>query len=188
MKYVPLYIKTDNSLQQSLIKIDELIKRAIKYNITALTITDNNMYGVMDFYKLCKKNNIKPIVGLEVSYNKNIIVLYCINYEGYKNLIKLSTIMSYKEIEINELEKYSDNLICIVPFNSVSIFNDVRGFLFTSPLYNSPNSYSQYINQNKNNETFQHLINNKPKYNVKTMQDLYNKYFEDDKFTLKSWI
>ena len=66
--------------------------------------------------------------------------------------------------------------------------NDVRGFLFTSPLYNSPNSYSQYINQNKNNETFQHLINNKPKYNVKTMQDLYNKYFEDDKFTLKSWI
>ena len=56
--------------------------------------------------------------------------------------------------------------------------NDVRGFLLTSPLYNSPQSYSQYINQNFNNEMYQHLVNNKPKYNVKTMKDLYNKYFD----------
>lgn len=66
--------------------------------------------------------------------------------------------------------------------------NDVRGLLFTSPLYNSPDSYSQYINQNPNNEMFQHLIYNKPKYNVKTINDVYNKYFKDDKFTLKSRI
>lgn len=128
MKYVPLFIKTDNSLQQSLIRIDKLINKAKEYNFTSLTITDNNMYGVMDFYKLCKKNDIKPIVGLEICYNNNIIVLYCINYDGYKNLIKLSTIMSYRNIELADLEKYSDNIICIVPFNSISVFNDIRGF------------------------------------------------------------
>ena len=144
MKYVPLYIKTDNSLQQSLIKIEELINRALKYNITALTITDNNMYGVMDFYKLCKKNNIKPIVGLEVIYKDNIIVLYCTNYNGYKNLIKLSTIMSYKDIELSELEKYSNDLICIVPFNSVSIFNDIRGLYKT--IYKSYKNMDEYNN------------------------------------------
>lgn len=127
MKYVPLYIKTDNSLQQSMIKIDSLIEFAKNNNITALTITDNNMYGVMDFYKACIQNNIKPIVGLEITYKENIIVLYCINYDGYKNLIKLSTIMSERELQLNDIEKYSSNIICLVPYNSVSIYNDIRG-------------------------------------------------------------
>ena len=67
--YTPLYIKTDNSFQQSLITIKQLIEFAKKNNIKSLSITDNNMYGVMDFYKLCKTNNIKPIIGLEIVYN-----------------------------------------------------------------------------------------------------------------------
>ena len=67
MKYIPLYIKTDNSLQDSLITIPKLVECAKKEGFSALTITDSNMYGVMDFYKACKKNNIKPIVGLEIT-------------------------------------------------------------------------------------------------------------------------
>ena len=66
MIYTPLYIKTEYSLMQSLIKIKDLIKIAKENNITALTITDNNMYNVIDFYKECINNNIKPIVGLEI--------------------------------------------------------------------------------------------------------------------------
>ena len=45
--YTPLYIKTDNSLQSSLIKINDLIEFALKNNIKSLAITDSNMYGVM---------------------------------------------------------------------------------------------------------------------------------------------
>ena len=72
--------------------------------------------------------------------------------------------------------------------NSLNISNDIRGFLLTSPLYGNPNSYSQYINQNKNNEMYQYIINNKPRLIVKNMNDVYNKYFKDDKFTFKSYI
>ena len=126
--YTPLYIKTDNSLQESLISIEKLIDFALKNNIKSLTITDNNMYGVMDFYKSCIKNNIKPIIGLEIEYNKQKIVLYAINYDGYKKLIKLCTISSEKELTLNELEKYSSNIICIIPSNSLSIYNDVKSF------------------------------------------------------------
>ena len=148
MKYVPLYIKTDNSLQESLIKIEELIKKANEYNITALTITDNNMYGVMDFYKMCKKNDIKPIVGLEVTYKDNIIVLYCMNYKGYQNLIKLTTIISEKDIDIKDLEKYSSDLICIVPYQSLNIYNDIRG-LYTY-IYKSYKNIEEYNNMSGN--------------------------------------
>ena len=56
MKYVPLYIKTHNSLLSSMIKIEDLIIKAKEYNIDTLTITDDNMYGCMDFYMQCTKN------------------------------------------------------------------------------------------------------------------------------------
>ena len=62
--YTPLYIKTNNSLLTSMIKIDELVSFAKKNKIKALTITDNNMYGVMEFYKTCIKESIKPIIEI----------------------------------------------------------------------------------------------------------------------------
>ena len=121
--YTPLYIKTDNSLQKSLIKVNNLIEFAIKNNIKSLTITDNNMYGVMDFYKMCINNNIKPIIGLEVLYKGLNLVLYAQNYDGYKNLLKLCTISSERNIELNDLENYSKNLMCITPY---SIYEDIK--------------------------------------------------------------
>ena len=126
--YTPLYIKTDNSLQTSLVKVSELIEFAKLHNIKSLTITDNNMYGVMDFYKLCITNNIKPIIGLEIEYKDKKIVLYAENYDGYKNLLKLCTLQSEKNVEIKDLEKYSKYLVCITPYESLSIYNDIKNF------------------------------------------------------------
>ena len=126
--YTPLYIKTDNSLQTSLIKVSELIKFAQDNNIKSLTITDNNMYGAMDFYKLCITNDIKPIIGLEVEYHNKKMVLYAENYDGYKNLLKLCTLQSEKKVEIKDLEKYSKYLVCITPYESLNIYNDIKSF------------------------------------------------------------
>ena len=97
--YAPLYIKTNNSLLESMIKIEDLIEYAKVNNIKALTITDNRMYGVMEFYKACKANDIKPIIGLEINMDSKI-VLYAKNIKGYKNLIKLSTISTERTITI----------------------------------------------------------------------------------------
>ena len=124
----PLYIKTDNSLLDSLIKIDDLIEYANKHNIKALTITDNFMYGALEFYIKCRKNNIKPIIGLEIFD----IVLYAKNFKGYQNLIKLSTIKSKEEVNLAILKQYSSDLICIVPFTKLSNFND---FNFYEDIY-----------------------------------------------------
>jgi len=124
----PLYIKTHNSLLNSLIKNDELIDFALKNDIKVLTITDDSMYGVLEFYIKCKKNNIKPIIGLDLEN----IVLYAMNFEGYKNLIKLNTIKSKEKLTIEDLKKYSENLICIVPFEKLANFND---YTFYKNLY-----------------------------------------------------
>ncbi len=124
--YTPLNIKTHNHLLSSMIKIKELIKFAKDNNLKSLTITDNNMYGVMEFYNLCLDNDIKPIIGLELELDKNKFVVYCKDYAGYKNLLKLATLNSSKEITIEVLKKYHNQLICIVPFESLIIYDNLN--------------------------------------------------------------
>ena len=153
--YTPLYIKTDNSLLSSLINIDELIKYALKNNISSLSITDNNMYGVIEFYNKCIINNIKPIIGLELTIENKKIILYCIDNNGYKNLIKLSTINSEKTIDYDNLKKYSASLICIVLYKDMDIYETLEkiyekiyiGYKNEFEYEKIPNTNRVYINQ-----------------------------------------
>ena len=117
--YIPLYIKTEYSLLKSIIKVKDLIKKAQELNLKALAITDDNLFGVYEFYLECIKNNIKPIIGLEVTIDDLKILLYAKNNNGYRNLIKINE--SEKNIEL--LNKYSSDLICIVPYNNINKYN-----------------------------------------------------------------
>lgn len=52
---VPLYLKTEYSLLESMIRIPDLISYAKEHHIDTLAITDSNLYGAMEFYLACKK-------------------------------------------------------------------------------------------------------------------------------------
>lgn len=117
MKYTALQVKTSYSLLNSLNKIDKLVEHAKELGYTSLAITDhNNMFGVPEFYQECKKNNIKPIIGLELDIKDKKILLYSMNKQGYKNLIKLSTKVSEEPITLEDLKTYKDNLIIVIPY------------------------------------------------------------------------
>ena len=124
MSYIPLYVKTENSLLQSMIRIKELIAFAKKHNLHTLAIADSNLYGAYEFYKACKAENIKPIIGLEVKVSQEPILLYCKNYQGYQSLMKLATLQSEREITVVDLTNYSDGLLCIVPVASKQQYQD----------------------------------------------------------------
>ena len=116
--YIPLFNITNYSLLSSLLKINDLIEYAKKNNIPAISITDSNMFGTMEFIKKCEKNNIKPVIGLELLLENFNIVLFAKNYLGYKNLIKLSTIQNERIINIKDIEKYNKDLICVITFDN----------------------------------------------------------------------
>lgn len=129
--YTPLQVKTNYSLLSSLITIKKLIEKCKKYNINSIAITDNNMSYVMEFYNECIKNNIKPIIGLEITLkdkenNKKTILLYAMNNNGYKNLIKLSTIQSEKLVTGKDLINYKEDILCIVSYKSSSIYKNLK--------------------------------------------------------------
>ncbi len=118
MKITALEVKTSYSILNSLNDIKKLVSLAKEYGYTHLAITDyNNMFGVMEFYQECIKNEIVPIIGIELAIGNSVILLYAKNNLGYKNIIKLSTIVSDEELSIKDLETYKDNLILVMPFS-----------------------------------------------------------------------
>ena len=120
--YTPLYVKTDNSLLSSLIKTDDLIESLKKQNITSCAVIDDNLYGTMEIITKFNKNNIKPIIGLDLKE----VLLLAATEEGYYNLVKIETIKNKEDLSFDIIKKYSNGLIAIVfdldNFNKYSFF------------------------------------------------------------------
>lgn len=123
--YIPLGIKTDYSLLSSLIKINDLMDVLKENDITTCGILDNNLFGSMCFYDTCKKNNIKPIIGLIVKLGDYKFYLYAKNYNGYKNLLKVNTLIQKDIISYVNLNTINDDIICVVPYKSKDIFKEL---------------------------------------------------------------
>ena len=123
--YIPLYNKTNYTLLSSLLKVDDLVNYASKNNLNSIAITDETMYGVMEFIKKCNNKNIKPIIGLDVLLEDFNIILLAKNYEGYKTLIKLSTIQNEKQIILDDIKKYNKEVIGIIPFKYNDKYKDL---------------------------------------------------------------
>lgn len=124
--FIPLGIKTDYTLLSSLIKIPELINYLKDNNITACGILDDNLYGCINFYNSCLKNNIKPIIGLKLKLGDYIIYLYARNYQGFQNLLKINTIKEKGELNYINLRVYSKDIICVLPFKSRELYEKIN--------------------------------------------------------------
>ncbi|MBD2363234.1 DNA polymerase III subunit alpha [Anabaena minutissima FACHB-250] len=104
MSFVPLHIHSDYSLLDGASQLPYLIDRAIALGMKAIAITDHGvMYGAVELLKVCRSQNIKPIIGNEMYIINGDIekqerrpkyhqVVLAKNNKGYKNLVKLTTI------------------------------------------------------------------------------------------------
>ena len=100
----PLKVTTDYTLLSSLIKVKDLITFCVKKNIKSCAICDTNLFGSIEFYKLCKSNNIKPIIGLEVIFESSIVVAGILSFFIATNSI-LSLLSKYIPKKIKKREK-----------------------------------------------------------------------------------
>ena len=123
--YIPLFNKSNYSLLSSLLKIDDIVSYAKESNISEIAIADTNMYGTMEFINKCKKEDIKPIIGLHILLEEFSIVLYAKDYDGYKSLIKLSSIQNERKVSKEELSKYNKNVIAILPYESKETYKEL---------------------------------------------------------------
>ncbi|UVD81940.1 DNA polymerase III subunit alpha [Mycoplasma iguanae] len=105
-KLVNFHNNTEYSFLESTITIDKLIENAKENNLEYLAITDHNsMFGVPIFLKECKKNNIKPIIGLDLDIENFRLILIAKNYQGFLELSKLSHhAMSKEKVNLENID------------------------------------------------------------------------------------
>ncbi|MCU0533682.1 MAG: DNA polymerase III subunit alpha [Hydrococcus sp. Prado102] len=135
MSFVGLHTHSDYSLLDGASQIPDLVDRAVELGMPAIAVTDHGvMYGAIELIKVCRNKGIKPIIGNEMyvingdiedtskRYKKYHQVVLAKNNQGYKNLVKLTTISHLKGMQgkgifarpcVNKelLEKYHEGLI-----------------------------------------------------------------------------
>ncbi|MEZ5163703.1 MAG: DNA polymerase III subunit alpha [Fimbriimonadaceae bacterium] len=130
--FVHLHNHTEYSLLDGATRIPDMVSRAKELGMPALAISDHGvMFGCMEFYFECKKQGIKPIIGMEAYVAPNgltkkdgreenetyHLLLLAKNEEGYRNLCRLHTVAAldgfyYKpRIDHDLLKKHSKGLI-----------------------------------------------------------------------------
>ena len=136
MSFVHLHVHTEYSLLDGACRIRDLPKVVKSMGQTACAITDHGvMYGVIDFYRACKAEGVKPIIGCEVymtpkgrsrfdkvhefDAESRHLVLLCENEEGYRNLSYMVS-MAWTEgfyikprIDMALLKEHSGGLIAL---------------------------------------------------------------------------
>ena len=134
MSFVHLHVHTEFSLLDGACRIDKLAKKAKELGMQSLAITDHGvMYGAVAFYKACKAEGIKPVIGCEMyvaprrmtdkehgaDSGYSHLILLCKNETGYHNLCYLDS-MAFTEgfyvkprIDWELLAKHTEGLICL---------------------------------------------------------------------------
>jgi len=103
--FIHLRNHSQYSILKALPQTKDLAKKAKAFEQPFLAITDyNNMYGAIEFYKACKDNGIKPIIGVEMDFRseanpkkKYKIIILAKDNTGYKSLMKIVSIANLKD-------------------------------------------------------------------------------------------
>jgi len=138
--FIHLHNHSHYSLQDAACTVEGLVNTAKEMDMHAIALTDHGvMFGASELYYKAKKAGIKPLIGMEAyivingsrfdrgvpseagrkkSKLYNHLVLLAKDYNGYKNLVKLTSIghtegFYYKpRIDLDVLRQWSEGLIC----------------------------------------------------------------------------
>lgn len=132
--FTHLHVHSEYSLLDGLARIPKLIAKTAEYGMKSLALTDHGvMYGAVPFYLACQEAEIKPIIGVEaymahrsrfdkqpkIDADQYHLVLLAKDNQGYKNLLKLTTIAHlegfyYKpRLDLEALREHYQGLICL---------------------------------------------------------------------------
>jgi DNA polymerase-3 subunit alpha len=128
-----LHVHSEYSLLDGACKIEALAARCAELGMPALGLTDHGvMNGAVEFYKACRKHDVKPIIGLEaylvddrterdrVRYERNHLTLLARDGAGFQNLIKLSSAgflegfnRGHANVDADLLERHAEGVIAL---------------------------------------------------------------------------
>ena len=111
-----LKIHSQFSICEGAIKIDDLKDFSKDNKLKALGLCDtSNLCGALEFAEKLSKSGSQPIIGTQINFKLNEIIgllpLFALNEEGYKTIIKLSSMSFLKNDELSEPHLDFDELL-----------------------------------------------------------------------------
>ena len=96
VRFAHLHLHSEYSLVDSTIRIKQLVAACVRTGMPAVALTDeNNLFGLVKFYKQCTAAGIKPIAGCDIWVSSPDdprpwrLTLMCQDRDGYLNLSRL---------------------------------------------------------------------------------------------------
>lgn len=124
--YLPFHVYSEYSFLESGILISKILEIAKENDIKEIAITDKNvLIGFPKFNALSKKMGLKAIFGMDVIVEGLLFTLLIKNEEGYKNLCNISSLISSRELSLDELKANADGLFVIISTTS-SLFDNIN--------------------------------------------------------------
>jgi len=106
-----MIIKSHFSILNSSLRIPEAISKLKEGGFKVAILADKNMFGVLDFYNECKKQEILPIISSELKTGGLTYQVISKNGKGYENLIQIvSTKEAFKSEDIEYVLLDFDNI------------------------------------------------------------------------------
>ena len=134
-----LHVHSEFSLLDGLSRVKDLAKRAVELDMPAIALTDHGvMYGIVDFFRACKEEGVKPIAGLEIyvsprgmtdrdpqkDRNPYHLVLLAENQTGYGNLLQIASAAQLQgfyyrpRVDKDFLAEHAEGIIALSSCNS----------------------------------------------------------------------
>ena len=146
--FVHLRLHSEYSITNSTLRVKDAVKLAKANQMVALSLTDvQNMFGLVKFYKNCRSNGVKPIIGCELridgnGFFYNIIVL-AKNIQGYRTICEWIT-RSYVENKHNDISYTKEAWLLAEPNDDVIIlsgglYGDIGHYILCNELENAEN-------------------------------------------------
>lgn len=194
MDFYNLYMQTEYSILNSTIHISRLAKRLELEGAKYCAICDDGMFGTIKFIKEMKKINVKPIIGLRCEYKNeynyiDTLLLFAKGIEGYKNLLKISSIKETRSLMFDDIKKYCKDIVVVaasIESYLYKLYKLSKMTEFLNEVNRCKNSFEEFyvgIDVCQASNAFSNFIyENMNKYDIKPVAIHKTCFMSDDEF------
>lgn len=117
------YIQSEYSMLKNMIPMESLVKTAKEKGYPFLALSDEQLHGMLHFYREAQKHQIKPLLGLRLSIaldlNQTEFLVFVKNNIGYQNILKISLIKTQEKLSYDDLIAHQEGLVFIATNRSI---------------------------------------------------------------------
>ncbi len=160
--YVELHSHSFYSFGEGASHVHELLSQAINLGYKALSLTDHNLCGALNFARQARSLDVQPITGGEITLSDNSrIVLLAENRRGYSNISRLFSLANkvdrqHPQLDIDHLKSYSDGVLLLTGCRNGTVpqlvsrgrIEDARSVLYEYLDWFGPRSVFVELNRN----------------------------------------